>query len=206
MNGCRRIVVKLGSSIITREDGAVIPRVARQVAELKERGVEALVVTSGAIWAGLAILAEKERPSALRRLQAAAAVGQLELMRRYSDAFSSVGLKVGQLLLTRDIVAHRTRYLNARNTLFELLAEGVTPVINENDSVAVEEIRFGDNDILSALVTSLSEADCLVILTPLTHPLRPTPHENRVRCRSERSLPTRSSHGSALQRRGHRVS
>ncbi len=167
------MVVKLGTSIITRDDGAVIPRLARQVADLRKHKVEVLVVTSGAIWAGLAILGERGRPKALEKLQAAAAVGQLELMRRYSDAFGSVGLKVGQLLLTRDIVAHRTRYLNARNTLFELLAEGVTPVVNENDSVAVQEIRFGDNDILSALVTSLSEADCLVMLTDVAGLLGP---------------------------------
>ncbi len=166
-------MVKLGTSIITRDEGAVIQRLASQVAKLKEREVETLVVTSGAIWAGLAILGQPGRPRDLPKLQAAAAVGQLELMRRYSDAFGSVDLKVGQLLLTRDIVANRTWYLNARNTLFELLAQRVTPVVNENDSVAVDEIRFGDNDILSALVTSLSEADCLVMLTDVEGLLGP---------------------------------
>jgi glutamate 5-kinase len=135
------------------------------VASLRARGIEVVLVSSGAILAGMKALALAERPRDLPVKQAAAAVGQSHLMRAYEEAFQPCGLRVAQILLTREDLRHRGRYLNARNTLFTLLRLKVIPVVNENDTVAVQEIQFGDNDTLSALVASLAEADLLVILT-----------------------------------------
>ena len=165
----KRIVVKIGSSLITNA-GAGLDRNAiagwvRQIAELHARGVEVLVVSSGAIAEGMKRLGWTRRPHALHELQAAAAVGQMGLVQMWESCFSELGLHTAQVLLTHEDLGDRKRYLNARSTLKSLVALGVVPIINENDTVVVEEIRFGDNDTLGALVTNLIEADALVILT-----------------------------------------
>jgi glutamate 5-kinase len=166
----RRIIVKLGSGTLTdaslglRE--ATIRSLAAQISEIRgARGVEVVVVTSGAIAAGRKKLDMAERPRTIALKQAAAAVGQTTLMRAYERAFEKRGLKVGQLLLTHEDFESRERYLNAKNTLETLLSRGIVPIINENDTVATEEIRLGDNDHLAALVTQLMGADLLLLLT-----------------------------------------
>jgi len=165
----RRIVVKIGSSLLTNAgaglDRAAIADWTRQIAELRKRGVEVLVVSSGAIAEGMKRLNWSRRPHAVNELQAAAAVGQMGLVQMWESCFSEMGLHTAQVLLTHEDLGDRRRYLNARTTLKSLVALGVVPVINENDTVVVDEIRFGDNDTLGALVTNLIEADALVILT-----------------------------------------
>ena len=166
---CKRLVVKVGSSLVTNEgrglDSAAIAHWADQVARLKEMGRQVLLVSSGAIAEGMQRLGWKRRPHALHELQAAAAVGQMGLVQVYETCFRKHGLHTAQVLLTHDDLADRARYLNARSTLRTLLALNVIPIINENDTVVTEEIKFGDNDTLGALVTNLIEADALVILT-----------------------------------------
>ena len=169
----RRVVIKVGSSILSRQDGVnveSVERLARDMAALRagsrERGKEIVLVSSGAVAAGLGRLGiQSERSRTIPSKQAAAAVGQIALMALYEQAFSRHGSHVGQILLTHDDVADRGRYLNAKHTVQTLLENGVLPIVNENDSVAVEEIEFGDNDNLSALVAVLIEADLLVILS-----------------------------------------
>ncbi len=164
----RRVVVKVGSSLLApggELDRKFIGSLARQVAAAVGAGREVLLVTSGAISAGLKPLGLAGRPAELPLLQAAAAAGQGLLMHAYQIAFSRCDLVAAQLLITRDGLDGRERYLNARNTIRALLERRAVPVINENDTVSVEEIRFGDNDLLSALVASLAEADLLVLLT-----------------------------------------
>ena len=165
----RRLVVKVGSSLVTNEgqglDHAALARWAEQIAELKRRKKEVVLVSSGAVAEGMQRLGWKRRPNALHELQAAAAVGQMGLVEAYESCFRKHDLHTAQILLTHDDLADRKRYLNARSTLRTLLDLGVIPVINENDTVATDEIRFGDNDTLAALVTNLIEADALVILT-----------------------------------------
>ena len=164
----RRIVVKVGSSILTR-DGKLRHRVfgeiARQVAALQEAGREVVVVSSGAIAIGSRRLGWTHPGRSIPEKQAAAAVGQIGLIEIYQRRFARLGRQVGQVLLTRDGLENRERFLNARHTLLELLRLGVVPIVNENDTVATEEIRFGDNDNLSATVVNLVAADLLVILT-----------------------------------------
>ncbi len=164
-----RIVVKVGSSLVTNEgrglDHAAVARWAAQIAELKRAGKEVVLVSSGAIAEGVKRLGWSMRPSTMHELQAAAAVGQMGLVHAYESAFAKFGLHTAQILLTHEDLADRRRYLNARSTLFTLLALNVIPVINENDTVTTDEIRFGDNDTLGALVTNLIEADVLVLLT-----------------------------------------
>lgn len=164
----RRVVVKVGSGVLSGRsgglDGAVIARLAREVAQARSAGREVLVVSSGAILAGRQRLKLSGRPS-IELKQAAAAVGQSRLMRTWEAALARSRLTAAQVLLTSDDLKHRERYLNARNTLLSLLSLGVVPVINENDTVAVEEIKFGDNDGLSALVAGLVDARLLVLLT-----------------------------------------
>ena len=166
-----RMVIKVGSNTLTKEDQSFdtdfISAMAAQIARLRSDGIEVLIVSSGAVAAGRSALGLEDRPRTIPQKQAAAAVGQSRLMRAYEEAFAIHGLNVAQLLLTRSDLADRTRYLNARATLETLLECGVIPVINENDTVAVEEIKFGDNDNLSALVTGLIEADLLMILTDI---------------------------------------
>jgi glutamate 5-kinase len=164
----RRIVVKVGSNLVTApglgSDPDRIERLAADVAAIRHDR-EVALVSSGAIATGMARLALAERPRSIPEKQAAAAVGQSALMWQYEIAFKRYGIAVGQVLLTAQDIGDRTRYLNARNTLLALLGFGVVPVVNENDTVAVEEIKVGDNDNLSALVASLIEADLLVLLT-----------------------------------------
>lgn len=166
---CKRIVVKVGSALVT-DNGAglsidFISECARQIALLHQSGRQILLVSSGAIAAGMQRLGWSRRPHAMHALQAAAAVGQMGLTQAYENVFAEHGLKSAQVLLTHDDLADRRRYLNARTTLQALLELGVVPVINENDTVVTEEIRFGDNDTLGALVANLVEADLLIILT-----------------------------------------
>jgi glutamate 5-kinase len=165
----RRLVVKVGSSLVTNEgqglDHAALARWAEQIAELRRRKKDVVLVSSGAVAEGMQRLGWKRRPNALHELQAAAAVGQMGLVEAYESCFRKHGLHTAQVLLTHEDLADRKRYLNARSTLRTLLDLGVIPVINENDTVATDEIRFGDNDTLAALVTNLIEADALVILT-----------------------------------------
>lgn len=167
LHGVRRLVVKVGSGLVSSDVGvepARIAALAREVADVRS-GREVALVTSGAIATGAARLGLAERPRTIPEKQAAAAVGQAALMWQYERAFQAHGLPVGQVLLTAQDIADRTRYLNARNTLMTLLRLGVVPIINENDTVAVDEIKVGDNDNLSALVASLIDADLLVLLT-----------------------------------------
>ena len=165
----RRLVVKVGSSLVTNDgrglDHAAVALWATQIAELKRAGREIVLVSSGAIAEGVKRLGWTVRPSAIHELQAAAAVGQMGLVQAYESAFAKFGLHTAQILLTHDDLADRRRYLNARSTLVTLLGLDVIPIINENDTVTTDEIRFGDNDTLGALVTNLIEADVLILLT-----------------------------------------
>ena len=164
-----RLVVKVGSSLVTNAgqglDHEALARWAEQIAELKHRKKQIVLVSSGAVAEGMQRLGWKRRPNALHELQAAAAVGQMGLVEAYESCFRHHGLHTAQILLTHEDLSDRKRYLNARSTLRTLLDLDVIPVINENDTVATDEIRFGDNDTLAALVTNLIEADALIILT-----------------------------------------
>ncbi|WP_424960600.1 glutamate 5-kinase [Marichromatium gracile] len=167
--GTRRWVVKIGSTLLTRDGRGVgrdllEPWVA-QMAARHGAGAEVVLVSSGAVAEGMARMGWRERPGALHELQAAAAIGQMGLVRAYEDCFRDHGRHTAQVLLTRDDLSNRVRYLNARSTLRTLIRHGVVPVINENDTVANDELRFGDNDTLAALVANLIEADLLVLLT-----------------------------------------
>jgi glutamate 5-kinase len=165
----QRLVVKVGSSLVTNEgaglDLGAIANWARQIAALRAAGREIVLVSSGAIVEGMQRLGWRKRPETMHELQAAAAVGQMGLIQAYETAFRDHGLRTAQILLTHADLADRGRYLNARSTLNTLLALGVVPVINENDTVVTDEIRVGDNDTLGSLVSNLIEADVLVILT-----------------------------------------
>jgi glutamate 5-kinase len=165
----RRIVVKVGSSLVTDEgrglDTEAIGQWCAQLAQLSQQGRELIMVSSGAIAEGMKRLGWTSRPSALHELQAAAAVGQMGLVQVYESKLRSLGVGSAQVLLTHADLADRERYLNARSTLLTLLQLGVVPVINENDTVVTDEIKFGDNDTLGALVANLVEADLLIILT-----------------------------------------
>ena len=169
IHASQRIVVKVGSSLVTNDgkglDHAALSRWASEIADLTRRGKQVVLVSSGAIAEGLQRLGWATRPKAVHELQAAAAVGQMGLVQAYETAFRAEGLKTAQVLLTHEDLADRTRSLNARSTLITLLKRKVVPIINENDTVATSEIRFGDNDTLGALVTNLIEADALIILT-----------------------------------------
>ncbi|MCW2832851.1 MAG: gamma-glutamyl kinase [Nocardioides sp.] len=167
--GARRVVVKVGSSSLTTADGGIDPTRIRQLVEVlaaaRGRGVEVVLVSSGAIAAGLAPLGLRRRPSALATQQAAASVGQGLLVHRYQEELARHGLVTGQVLLTVDDVIRRAHYRNAHQTFAKLLELGVLPIVNENDTVATSEIRFGDNDRLAALVAHLVHADLLVLLS-----------------------------------------
>ena len=165
----RRLVVKIGSSLVTNQgrglDHEAIARWAEQIAKLRTGGKQVILVSSGAIAEGMQRLGWTRRPHAVHKLQAAAAVGQMGLVQCYETCFRRHGIATAQVLLTHSDMADRQRYLNARSTLRTLLDLGVIPVINENDTVVTDEIKFGDNDTLGSLVTNLVEADVLVILT-----------------------------------------
>lgn len=165
----RRLVVKVGSALVTNNGAGLahdfIADCASQIAALHREGREILLVSSGAIAAGMQRLGWASRPQAMHDLQAAAAVGQMGLAQAYETTFLQHGLTAAQVLLTHEDLSDRRRYLNARNTLHALLGYNVVPIINENDTVVTDEIKFGDNDTLGALVANLVEADALVILT-----------------------------------------
>src|SRR5881296_590990 len=164
-----RLVVKLGTGILTdsrnQPDLAQMEQLVAQVAAQRKAGKEIVLVTSGAVGAGMGALGYDRRPGSLAELQACAAVGQSRLMATYENLFARFELQVAQVLLTHDDLQHHERHLNARNTLVTLLGQGVVPIINENDAVSFTELKFGDNDTLSALVACLLPADLLVVLT-----------------------------------------
>jgi len=165
----KRILVKVGTAVITSKDNRLdkkkIKHIISQIAKILDREIEVIIVTSGAIGAGMSVLKKSAKPQSLPELQACAAIGQSQLMKMYEGFFKEKGYVTAQILLTQEDLVDRKRYLNAKNTLFTLLEEGVVPVINENDTVSTDEIRFGDNDRLSSLVASLTKIDLLVILT-----------------------------------------
>ncbi|KMT21521.1 glutamate 5-kinase [Clostridium cylindrosporum] len=178
----KRIVVKVGSSTLTYENGRInisqIELITRQLADLHNKGYEVILVSSGAIGAGIGKLGMKKRPSTIPEKQAAAAVGQGLLLHMYEKLFSEYGQTIAQILLTREDMTDRVRFLNSRNALFSLLEMGVIPIINENDAVIVDEIKFGDNDTLSALVASLVEADLLILLSDIDGLYNDNPRKN----------------------------
>ncbi len=167
----KRIVIKIGSRVLTDDSGAldaaVIAQICGGIAALRDSGLQVVVVSSGAIAAGRSELGLAERPRTIPQKQAVAAVGQTRLMHAYQEALAPHGLKAAQVLLTGEDLGSRQRFLNARSTLDALLDFDVVPIINENDTVVVDEIKFGDNDNLSALVTNVSEAHLLLILTDI---------------------------------------
>ncbi len=166
----RRVVVKLGSSVVTTEnslDHETITNIVDDICKCKAQGKEFIIVSSGAIAAGVRKMGLRSGARTIPQKQAAASVGQSRLMAVYEHAFDRHGVRIGQMLLTRDDFSHRQRYLNARNTLMTLLSWGVVPIINENDTVMVEEIKFGDNDNLSSLVAALADAELLLTLTDM---------------------------------------
>ena len=167
----RTVIVKLGSMVLASPDGGVdeglIEDLAGEMAGLGREGYRFVIVSSGAILMGMQEMGRKTPPRAMKDKQALAAVGQSRLMHAYDNAFGRNGVKVGQMLLTRDGLEDRTRFVNSRNTLESLFKLDVVPVINENDSVAVDEIRFGDNDFLSSMVVNLTRADLLIIMTDI---------------------------------------
>ena len=165
----KRWVIKIGSSLITNDgqglNNQAIQSWAEQIANLRAAGKEVLLVSSGAVAEGMARIGWKQRPHALHELQAAAALGQMGLIQQFESCFKQHDIHTAQVLLTHEDLSDRQRYLNARSTLKTLLALGAIPIINENDTVATDEIRFGDNDTLGALVSNLVEADTFIILT-----------------------------------------
>lgn len=164
-----KIVIKIGSRVLLENNGRpnypAIAHIVEQIAELHKNGRHVIFVSSGAIGAGMEALSLSKRPTDLPTLQAAASIGQVRLMRAYEDLFGSHGVLVGQVLLTHDDLNNRTRHLNIKNTLNELLKRNVIPIINENDTVSVDEIKFGDNDVLASLVAMLLEVKALILLT-----------------------------------------
>jgi glutamate 5-kinase len=166
----KRVVVKVGSGVLTTSDGLnkrVINDLTNDVCDLKRNGIEVILVSSGAIASGLTKMGLARRPESISHQQAVAAIGQSTLMMVYEKAFGRHGQRVAQILITRDDLHHRRRYLNARNTLFTLLSWKIVPIINENDTVVVDEIKFGDNDNLSAMVTNLTDSQLLINLTDI---------------------------------------
>ncbi|MFH0824427.1 MAG: glutamate 5-kinase [Pseudomonadota bacterium] len=185
LSGVKRIVLKLGSSVVTTEKGLDHPTIrglVNDVCRYIAQGKEFIIVSSGAVAAGARRMRLTEPPRTIPQKQAAASVGQTRLMVAYEAAFGTHGIRVGQVLLTRDDISHRHRYLNARNTLMTLLAWGAVPVINENDTVMVEEIKLGDNDNLSALVAALCDADLLTTLTDTEGLMDCDPTQNPDAC------------------------
>jgi glutamate 5-kinase len=169
LSNVSKIVIKIGTRVLTNEDGLVdknrIMELSKQVVKLRLRGFSVVIVSSGSIGAGISALGLQKRPSILPELQAAAAIGQGKLIEVYNECFKKHGYHAAQLLLTRQDFEDRQRYLNTCNTLHSLLNFKTIPIINENDTISVEEITFGDNDILSALVTNLLRADLLILLS-----------------------------------------
>ena len=182
LKSVRRVVVKVGSGVLTETNGlnmSIVADLATDICALKKRGKEIVLVSSGAIAAGLKKMGFSKRPESVSQQQAMAAIGQSTLMMAYEEAFGHLGQKVAQILATRDDLTNRRRYLNARNTLFTLLSWDVIPIINENDTVVVDEIKFGDNDNLSAMITNLSEAHLLINLTNIDGLFDKDPRTNK---------------------------
>lgn len=179
----KRVVIKVGTTTLTHDTGLLnlerIEVLVRQIANLHNHGYEVILVTSGAIGAGMGKLNLKSRPKTLPEKQAVAAVGQVALIHLYQKIFAEYGKNVGQLLLTASDINERNRYLNGRNTCFALFNVGVIPIINENDAIAVEEIKVGDNDTLSAFVATLVDADLLIILSDIDGLYDSNPKENK---------------------------
>ena len=168
----KRVVVKIGSSTLVSQGGqldrAFIGRLAIEAAALRDEGWQMVIVSSGSIAVGLSLMGHRgPRPNEMPKLQAAAAIGQVSLINAYADTFRCFGMHVGQILLTRATTGVRESYLNARATIDQLLAQGAVPVINENDTVAIDEIRFGDNDTLAAMVATAIDADLVVLLSDI---------------------------------------
>ena len=165
----KRLVIKIGSNILASAEKGLNTRrmktIASDISAIADMGAEVVIVSSGAVAAGLKKLGLKVKPKDIRLKQAAAAVGQSSLMWAYEQSFAGFNRTVAQVLLTRNVITDRTRYINAKNTLLTLINRGIVPIINENDPVAVDEIKFGDNDLLAALSAGLVEADMLVILS-----------------------------------------
>jgi glutamate 5-kinase len=168
LKGIKKIVIKIGSAVLT-ENGVLhrpaIDRLAADIALLRKKGYQTIVISSGAIASGVGKMGLSRKPVSIPQKQAVAAIGQGSLIYAYEEAFSAHQLLVAQILLTRDDLTNRQRYLNSRNTLVTLLEWGIIPIINENDTVAVDEIKFGDNDNLSALIAHLIDSDLLIVLT-----------------------------------------
>lgn len=178
----QRVVVKIGSSSLTNTSGGIdntkLREHAESIAALRAEGHEVVLISSGAIAAGFTELGYSSRPVTIKGKQASAALGQSFLMSAYIEAFSTYGIKPAQILLTRQDFAHRERYSNAYDTLYELLERSVLPIVNENDSVSIEELTFGDNDMLSALLSGLIHADRLIILTDINGLYDDNPNKN----------------------------
>lgn len=181
----KRVVLKLGSSVVTTDEGLdvdILNGIVNDVCIYKDQGQEFIIVSSGAIASGVRHMGLKEGARTIPQKQAAAAVGQGRLMATYEEAFARHGIRIAQMLLTKDDLSHRRRHLNARNTLMTLLSWGVVPIINENDTVVVEEIKLGDNDNLSALVAALADADLLITLTDMEGLMDCDPRTNVNAC------------------------
>lgn len=177
-----RIVIKIGSNILTDKKGGLNPKriysIAKDIFDICEAGYEVVIVSSGAVAAGMKKLGLKEKPKDIQLKQAAAAIGQSSLMWAYEKGFSDFGKKVAQVLLTREDFSERGRYLNSKNTIITLLSYGIIPIINENDTVATDEIKFGDNDQLAALVSGLIDAERLIILSDVNGLYSSDPNKN----------------------------
>ena len=184
LKNVKRIIIKIGTSTLTHKSGLLnimqMEKVVRQIADLHNKGYQIVFITSGAIGAGMGKLGLKERPKTIPKKQAAAAVGQGILMHMYEKLFSEYGVKVAQILLTKEDTTDRERFLNSRNSFFSLFDYGVIPIVNENDAIVVDEIKFGDNDTLSALVGSLIDGDLLVILSDIEGLYTDNPSVNKA--------------------------
>ncbi len=169
IKAAKRIVIKIGSALLTNDgqglDRPAIAEWVRQIAQLQKQGIEIVLVSSGSVAEGMTRLGWKKRPESLHELQAAAAIGQMGLVQAYESEFQQYGYHTAQILLVHDDLSNRQRYLNARTTMQTLISLGVIPIVNENDTIASDELRFGDNDTLAAMVANIIDADTLIILT-----------------------------------------
>lgn len=169
LKNVKRIVIKVGTSVLTDEQGMLdssrIGSIVSQICRLKDKGIDVIIVSSGAIGGGMGILGLNARPASISHKQAAAAIGQIQLMKLYDNFFKAKAEIIAQVLLTQDDFLDKKRHLNAKHTLSVILEYGAVPIINENDTIAIDEIKFGDNDKLSALVAELTDAQLLVILS-----------------------------------------
>ncbi len=170
-DGVKRVVIKVGTSTLTYESGSLnirtMEKLVKVLADLKNRGIEIVLVSSGAVGVGMGKVGFAKKPEELDKKQALAAIGQCELMNFYDSLFSRFGHTVAQLLLTKDVIFDKTRYKNAKRTLENLFTMSAVPIINENDPISSEQLEFGDNDTLSAYVAELTNADLLIILTDI---------------------------------------